>query len=154
MSRLFPISVKTWQLSLIFSRNVDGCGTMLSNKQDFSCGDFVAADGYSKAQMVTGLKPTRYPLFSTWESGNSWPGNDLFPEQLSLDNWMCVCERETEKGRERERICVWVHGWLCKWKCLRTGVWMRVCANACEHVCLHVSMCVFIMYVSSCPAEN
>lgn len=40
-------SVKTWQLSLIFSRNVDGCGDMLNNKQDFSFGDFVAADGYS-----------------------------------------------------------------------------------------------------------
>ena len=105
-------SVKTWQLSLIFSRNVDGCGTMLSNKQDFSCGDFVAADGYSKVQMVTGLKPTRYPLSSTWESGNSWPGNDLFPEQLSLDNWMCVCERETEREREGERKNMCVGAWV------------------------------------------
>lgn len=33
------------------------------------------------------------------------------------------------------------------------GVNARMC-ECCEHVCLHVSMCVFIMYVSSCPAEN
>ena len=141
-------SVKTWQLSLIFSRNVDGCGNVLNNKQDFSFWDLVATDGYSKAQMVTGLKPTRYPLFSTWQSGNSWLRNDLFTEQLSLDNWMCVWERETEKkgGREKEHVC----------GCMSEHACESVCTLGCEctYVWVHVNMyvcvcqCVCSLYMS------
>ena len=142
-------SVKTWKLSLIFSRNVDGCGNVLNNKQDFSFWDLVATDGYSKAQMVTGLQPTRYPLFSTWQSGNSWPRNDLFTGQLSLDNWMCVWERERQRKREGERKNMCVGAWVnmhvkvfahlgvnahmcgCMWTC------MSACANMCVHyICL------------------
>lgn len=101
--------------------------------------------------MVTGLKPTRYPLFSTWESGNSWPRNDLFTEKLSLDNWMCVCERATEREREGERKNVCVGAWVNMYVKVfaRLGVNARLCEcmwtcmSACVNVCIHY-VCLFM----------
>lgn len=115
-------------------------GICANNKQDSNFWDLVVTDGYYKIQMATGLKPTRYPLFITWESDNSCSRNNLFTEPLSLDNWMCVCGCVCVCVREREYIC----GWTCMWKCLHTWVWMSVCE------CMWVRMfaCVYSLYTS------
>ena len=121
-------------------------GICANNKQDSNFWDLVATDGYYEIQMATGLKPTRYPFFITWESDNSCSRNNLFTEPLSLDNWMCVCVCVCvrERGREGENIYVGEH--VCE----------SVCTPGCECPCVwvHVSMyvcvceCVYSLYTS------